>query len=241
MTPEEDLDTPAIGGRLDAPPPPPAPSLQQAVAGMQAVRTRGRFGGFAAVLGAGLVVPLALLALRPWRGDLSALPPGAVAGAAAAWLAAFATALSAALIPAPGDVLPSAGRASRVGLATIAALAAVVVLVSVEAPGVSAPSPEGAWPLALSCLRRVGVLLPIAAVYLLAGWLVLRRVLPMGARRIGIALGAAGGAMGGFALLFHCAIAGPAHVLIGHVGGVALAALAGALALPALLDDRSRR
>jgi Negative regulator of sigma F len=239
MTPK-DLDTPAIGGPLDAPPPPPAAGLLQEVGGMRAVRTRGRFGGFAAVLGVGLVAPLLLLALRPLRRDLPALPPAWVVGAAAVWLGGFAAALAAALVPARGDVLPSAGRASRVGLAVIAALAAFALVGSIEEPGVSQPTPDGAWSLAVSCVRCMGLLLPIAAIYLIGGVVVLRRVLPMGARRIGIALGAAGGAMGGAVLLFHCPIAGTAHVVLGHVGGVALAALAGLLALPALLDRSSR-
>jgi len=156
------------------------------------------------------------------------------------WLGAFVATLAAALIPARGDVLPSAGRASRVAGAALAALAAFVLAASVDAPGASAPVPGGAWPLLASCLGCMGVALPIAAICFSAGILVLRRVLPMGARRIGVALGAAGGAVGGAALLFHCPIAGTAHVVLGHVGGVALAALAGALLAPLLLERAAR-
>jgi hypothetical protein len=235
MTPK-DPDTPAIGGQLDAPAPPPAAALAQMVGGMRPVRTRRRFGAFISVLGAGVVAPLGLLVLRPWRPDLAALPPVWVAAAGAVWLAAFAASLAGALIPARGDVLPSAGRASRVALATIAGLAVFTLVGSVEAPGISAPAPAGAWPMAVSCWRCIAISLTIAAVFLLGGALALRRVLPMGAGRIGIALGAAGGAMGGFALHLHCPMAGTAHVVLAHAGAVALAALAGAIALPALLD-----
>ena len=233
-------ELPAITGKLDAPAPPPAAALLRAVGGMQGVRTRGRFGAFAAVLALGAIGPLLLLVLRPMRGDLAALLPALLLLDGALWLAACAAALAVALVPARGDVLPSAGRASRLALGIIAALALFYLLHTLDAPGVSAPAPPGGWPLLRSCLGCVGVLLPIAAIYLIAGAVALRRVLPMGAPRIGIALGAAGGAMGGLALLFHCPIASRAHLVLGHVGGVALAALAGALLLPALLARSAR-
>ena len=57
----------------------------------------------------------------------------------------------------------------------------------------------------------------------------------MGRARLGMALGAAGGAMGGFVLHFICPYAETAHVVLGHVGGTILAAAAGAALLPALL------
>jgi Negative regulator of sigma F len=229
-----------LGGTLDAPAPPPAPALLAAVGDMQPVRTRGRFTAFAAVAVAGAVAPLGLLVVRPWRADLDALPTAWVLGAAAVWFAAFAASLFAALVPARGDVLPAAGRASRVGLAALAVLAVFALVGSVQAPGVSPRVPPGAWPMMVSCVRCIAVLLPIAAVLLLAGVVALRRVLPMGARRIGVALGAAGGALGGLALHLHCPMAETAHVVMGHVGGVALAALAGGLLLPALLERPPR-
>jgi len=227
-----------IGGPLDAAPPPPAAELLAKVGGMQAVRTRGRFAALAVVGATGIVVSVALLAVMPWRRDLTALPRTWVVGAAAVWFAAFATSLVTALVPARGDVLPSAGRASRVALAAVGALAAFALLGSVEAPSVSARLPPGAGPLVVSCLRCISLLLPVALVLLIAGIVVLRRVLPMGARRIGLALGAAGGAMGGFVLHWHCPLAQTAHVVLGHVGGVVLAAAAGAILLPAVLERR---
>lgn len=225
-----------IGGRLDAPPPPPAAALLAKIGGMHAVRPRGRFAALAAVVAAGIVLPVALLVLMPWRRDLLALPRAWLLGAGAVWFAAFATPLCTALVPARGDVLPSAGRASRVALAVVSALAAFTLLGSVEAPGVSPRLPPGAGPLVMSCVRCISVLLPVAVVFLIAGIVVLRRVLPMGARRIGVALGVAGGAMGGFVLHWHCPQAQTAHVVLGHVGGVVLAMAAGAILLPALLE-----
>jgi hypothetical protein len=229
-----------IGGRLDAAPPPPAAELLAKVGAMKAVRTRGRFAALAAVGAAGIVGPIALLIVMSWRRDLPALPPAWVAGAAAVWFGVFAASLVAALVPARGDVLPSAGRASRAAVAAVAVLAAFTLFGSIEAPGVSPRVPPGAWPLVLSSLRCISVLLPVAVVFLVAGIVVLRKVLPMGARRIGVALGVAGGAMGGFVLHWHCPLAETAHVVLGHFGGVLLAAGAGALLLPALLERGPR-
>jgi hypothetical protein len=76
----------------------------------------------------------------------------------------------------------------------------------------------------------------VAAVVVLAGLLVARRVLPVGGRRLGIALGAAGGAVAGLVLHFHCPVATVAHVLLSHVGATMLAMGAGAVILSALLD-----
>ena len=239
MTPEE-LNGGALGGPIDLAPPPPAEALLHAVGTMKPVRPRGRLTGFALVLGIGVIAPLGLLLLRPRRADLASLPSAWLLGEAAVWLLAFGGALGAALIPARGDVMPSAGRAARIGIAAIALLALATLLGGAPASGPSHHAAAGAGAMLGACLGCVGVLLPIALVYLVAGVVVLRRVLPMGARRIGIALGAAGGAMGGLALQFHCPIAATDHVLLGHVGGVALAALAGALALPALLERRAR-
>lgn len=86
-----------------------------------------------------------------------------------------------------------------------------------------------------SCVHCATVVLEIAVPFLFAGVYALRRLVPDGRARIGLGLGAAGGAMGGFVLHFICGFAGTAHVLIGHVGGTILAAAAGAALLPALL------
>ena len=61
--------------------------------------------------------------------------------------------------------------------------------------------------------------LQVAAVFLVAGLLALRRLVPVGRSRAGMALGAAGGAMGGLVLAFICPFANTAHVVLAHVGG----------------------
>ena len=69
----------------------------------------------------------------------------------------------------------------------------------------------------------------VAAVFLIAGLLALRRLVPVGGSRVGMALGAAGGAMGGLLLVFICPFATATHVVGGHVVGMVLAAVVGAM------------
>jgi hypothetical protein len=219
---------------LDQPAPPPAPALMKAVAAMKPVRMRGRFGAFLIVALLGLVAPVATLLLRPLRRDLHALPRPGLVVAALAWGLSFVLTLAATLVPRRGDVLPSAGRAARVGTAALVVLALFALMATLDVPGVSV-QPAGMRALLESCVHCAGYIAKIAALFLLAGVLALRRLAPVGRSRLGMALGAAGGAMGGLVLVFLCPIGGAAHMLLGHVGGMALAAGAGALLLPGLL------
>jgi len=226
----------ALGRGLEvAGAPPPAADLLAAVGRMTPVRTRSRFGAFLTVLGTGSIGPLGSLLLRPMRADLGGLPRVWLIAGAALWLGAFVLSLASALIPRRGDVLPAAGRASRVAAAAMLVLFVFAALATADVPGVSV-MPHGAGAIFQTCLHCLKFIFPIAGVFLLVGTYVLRRSLPMGARRIGVALGAAGGAIAGLALHFQCPIAGAAHVVSAHVGGMLLAAIAGGLLLPALLD-----
>jgi hypothetical protein len=71
------------------------------------------------------------------------------------------------------------------------------------------------------------------------GALLLRGVVPVGARWTAAALGAAGGSVGGLMLHLHCAIANPVHVGLSHGGVVLVSALLAALLAPAV-TRRSR-
>jgi hypothetical protein len=216
---------------VGAPPPPPSPDLLRAIEGMKAVRTRTRFGAAAVVALVGLVGPVIALARGPLRRDLTALPVAWVVAAAAVWGAAFALSLAAALVPRRGDVLPAPSRASLVAAATMAVVGVFALVATVDVPGVSMTPADRGWTLAESCLHCIGTIAKVAAVFLIAGLLALRRLAPVGGSRIGMALGAAGGAMGGLLLVFVCPFASTAHVVGGHVAGMALAAIAGALAM----------
>jgi hypothetical protein len=213
------------------PPPPPSPDLLGTVAGMKPVRTRTRFGAFALVALIGLIWPLLALGHLPLRRDLEALPTWWVITAAILWGLSFVLSLAAALVPRRGDVLPAPGRASRIGGAALIVLFLFALAATAQAPGSSARPEDLQMSLFQSCVHCARFVFEIAAVFLLIGLVALRRLVPMGGPRIGLALGAAGGAMGGLVLHFICPIAGTTHVVLGHVGGMALAATAGALLL----------
>jgi hypothetical protein len=215
-------------------PPPPSAELLRTVAEMKPVRTRTRFGAFAVVALVGLLWPVLALARLPMRRDLAALPLWWVITAAALWGAAFVLSLAAALVPRRGDVLPAPGRASLVSGAAMALVLLFALAATAQAPGLSV-QPEGAWSLFHACVHCITFVLEISAAFLLVGLVTLRRLVPTGRPRIGMALGAAGGAMGGLVLHFICPIAGTAHVVLAHVGGMILAASAGAVLLAGVL------
>jgi hypothetical protein len=237
----KDFDDRALRDDLEVEAPPPAPALMEAVHGMKPVRPRSRYGAFLTVLLVGSIGPAALLLFRPMRRDLGGLPEAWVILGAAFWLGSLLLTLAAALIPRRGDVMPAAGRASRVGAAAMVVLFLFALLATVDVPGVSVRPADLGWSLFQSCAHCLRIVFPVAAVFLLLGAFVLRRALPMGARRIGIALGAAGGAMAGLALHFQCPIADTAHVVLAHVGGMILAAVAGALVRARRAPRGSRR
>jgi hypothetical protein len=221
-------------GKLPEPPPASA-ALLEAIGRMKPVRTRSRFGGFLIVLLLGIAWPAVILIRLPMRRDLMALPGAWVAIGAALWGVSFLLPLAIALIPRRHDVLPSVGHASRVSLLAMGVLFLFTALWTADAPGVSLRPDDTGRTLLRSAAGCAGYVLQVAAVLLVAGFFAVRRVLPMGGRRVGMALGAAGGALGGLALHFHCPIATTGHVLLSHVGAMILAAAAGALIMSGLL------
>jgi hypothetical protein len=230
------LDKLGLRVPVDAPAPPPSAALASAVASMKPVRTRSRFSAGVIVALLGIAWPAVWLTNAPIRKDLAALPLGWVVLGAALWGFSFALSLGAALVPRRGDVLPAVGVAARVGAGAMGVLLAFTALWTASVPGVSLQPADlhtttlgSSW----GCARFV---LGTAAPFLVLGFLALRKVLPLGGRAAGLALGVAGGALGGLALHFHCPVASTGHVLIGHVGAMIAASLAGALLLGALLD-----
>ena len=117
----------------------------------------------------------------------------------------------------------------------MSALFLFALAASVSVPGISLRPEDAHMTLLQSCVHCASFVLETAAPFLLVGLFALRRLVPMGRARIGLALGAAGGAVGGLVLHFICPFAGTAHVVLGHVGGTILAAAAGAALLSVLL------
>jgi hypothetical protein len=227
----KDFDERVLGAAtgVGAPPPAPSPELLRAIGDMKPVRTRTRFGAAAVVALVGLVGPAIVLMRGPLRRDLAALPVAWVVVAAVLWGAAFLASLAAALVPRRGDVLPAPSRASLWSGAAIAWVALFSLLATVGVPGVSMLPAERGWTLFDSCLHCIGTVGKVAIVFLVVGLIAVRRLVPVGGTRVGMALGAAGGAMGGLLLVFICPFAITAHVVGGHVGGMLLAAVAGAV------------
>jgi hypothetical protein len=157
---------------------------------------------------------------------------GWVVSAAVLWATAFALGLRAALVPARGEVLPAPATGSRAGLGALLALAVFAVCASVEAPGVSLHPADLHMSLMESAMHCGRTVLMLAVPSVLVGLVALRRLAPVGGARVGLALGAAGGALGGLVLHFICPMANAAHVLLGHVGGMAVATALGAILLP---------
>jgi hypothetical protein len=232
----DDFDDRVLGEATGVGARPPAPSadLLRAVDGMKPVRTRSRFGAAAVVALAGLVGPVIALVRVPFRRDWPGLPVGWVIAAVMLWGVAFAASLAAALVPRQGDVLPAPSRASRVSALAIAAVALFALFATVDVPGSSMQPAERGWSMFDSCLHCIGTIAKVAVVFLIVGFVALRRLVPVGGARVGMALGAGGGAMGGLLLVFICPFASATHVVLGHVGGVVLASIAGALLLPAV-------
>jgi len=130
-------------------------------------------------------------------------------------------------------VLEGRGQDSARDAADLTARFVVValftLLATVNVPGLSMQPAERGWTLLESCLHCIGTIAKVAIVFLIVGQMALRRLVPVGGSRVGMALGAAAGAMGGLLLVFICPFANTAHVVIGHAGGVVLAAITGAI------------
>ncbi len=231
----DELDGRLLRVAMETPPPPPSPEILKTLGTMKPVRTRSRFGAFAAALAIGAIWPAYSLSSSALRPDLGKLPPAWVAIGAALWAFAVVASLAAALVPARGDVLPAGSRASRASAIAMGLVVLFMALWTARVPGVSVRPEDIGKTLLQSCYGCGKYVLQVAAIVIVLGVLLLRRRLPVGAGRIGLAVGAAGGALGGLALHFLCPIATTPHIMLAHVGGMILSSLAGALILRGLL------
>ncbi len=214
------------------PAPPPSRLLLATVALSQPVSTRNPGRTFAGISGISLASFAALLGwglgLRP---DLGAIPTTPLLLYAATCLASFLAHLWAALVPPPGQVLPSAQLAARLPLVLSAITTPLGILLGTGAHGgLSGGHQTGFWLSALPCVSSG---LAVAAAPTLLGVCVLHRLFPRGSWRAGLAVGGASSVLAGLALELHCPRSDLLHV--GLVHGSVMVAPALILALLGLI------
>jgi hypothetical protein len=233
----EATETSSVGA--SAVPPPPSPALLEAWKATKPGRGRGRRPRrtLFVVMALALLVPLHTLSIIPLRQDLAGLPRLWLVLATIIWAGAFGLSLASALLPPPQQVLPQAARASRAALLATLGLVAFGLLFTRDAA--STLMPDMTWAaFAHYWWHCVSFGLRITAPVLIAGWLALRRLTWVGRGRLGMAIGAAGGALAGLTLHGICPFGGALHVGLAHGGGVAVGAMLGG-ALFLVLPSRS--
>jgi hypothetical protein len=206
--------------------PPPSPELLALVARGGAVRTRRPVRtlavvALASVLWAGAWL-LLVLGVRP---DVRALPIVPTVLYALVCLTGFIAQLAFALVPSPARVLPSAHESARYSLLVLAIIIPLTLLIGGLHRGPSA-SLGALWRAGLAC---AGGGLAVAALPTVLGLHALRGVVPGGAWRIALSLGAGAGILAAVTLQLHCGAGGFVHVAVAH--GFAIVAPAAVLML----------
>jgi hypothetical protein len=150
------------------------------------------------------------------RQDLGAVPVLPLALYTLACLASFGVSLGVALVPASGGVLPSGDRSAALSVVVMLVTVPLGLVVGVHAGG-EAPAlvmhGHRFWPRALACVASG---LGVALVPATLGVLALRKVIPLGAWRHALAVGAASGVLAGLTLELHCPISSVTHVGLAH-------------------------
>jgi hypothetical protein len=224
---ERDLDAILADAPLPSAPP-LGDALERELASLAPVRARNPRRDVLIVLVASLAYAGVFLAILRLRRDCRELPIAWLVAYASAWFVGFASLLWIAIVPPRGQVMPR-WRAAGVG-AAIAAVAFIVGGLFLHESGPSstyyglARIHHGHW-----CLE-IGVATAIVPAVL--GSIVLRGVLPVGARWTAAGLGAAGGSLGGLVLHLHCPIADGWHLGLVHGGVVLVSAAIAALLAP---------
>jgi hypothetical protein len=211
--------------------PPPGAELLARVQRIAPVRTRRPgLALSAAVLVSGLY-PAYLLHLYPMRKDMGALPGWWVAVAGLAWAAVFVALLARAFLPRRGDVLPDMSAAFRTTVIGTLGLMGLGLAFTIDAPCCTIV-PAARWSdFASAWWHCVSFGLRISLPTLVVGALLLRRLVWVRGVRMGMALGAAGGALAGLTLHLLCPIGGALHVGLAHGGGVVVGAVIGGIFL----------
>ncbi len=214
--------------------PPPSAALDALLAALPPVAPRRPGRQLAALTVVSLGVGVGVLAVVSLRRDLGEVPRTWIIGAALAWTIAFGAASTFALVPRRGAMLPRTSLATAAATITAAGFVLLGLLVHPSGPSTVSLGAAGFW-------RGHGCLelgLASALVPVLVGVVLLRGMLPVGARGVAAALGAAGGSIGGLVLHLHCPITDALHQGVIHGGVVVIAALLAAALAPRALELR---
>jgi len=233
-------DTPTAAGdplntrAKDPSPPAIGAQLASAIDHLSAVSPRRPKAQYAMYIGASSAMFALFIFFLRWRVDLADLPLGWVVAFAAAWFLGFASLGFFALVPKTGAVM---SRLRPLSALTLTAAAGFILgglffaeqapTSSTYAPSVRAVLGHSTWCLSVGSATALG---PIGLLLLF-----MRGSAPVGSRRTGAAIGAAGGCFSGFFLHFHCHIAEANHVGLIHGGLIGIAAVLGAVFLPRFL------
>ncbi len=172
------------------------------------------------------------------RRDLSGLNPLWLGGVFLVWITSFAASAYLGFVPAKGHIAPRSRSIWQIIAASSAVVISVGLLATQNVQGVSSTYPstlENVISHAGYCSSMgfsMGIFPGILAL------LLMRRFVPVGRISIGLSLGAAGGSLGGLALLLHCPITERFHVGIVHGTCIVTSALFVAGVSQILLRER---
>jgi hypothetical protein len=221
------------------PPPPLGDLLEQELSDLKPVATRRPWRDVGVVAVAAAVAVAVMVGALRVRRDMDAMPAIWLVAYGAAWVGSFAVGAWLVLVPRRGAVSPRWLPAAVLGaVMAVGFVGAGLIFAHTSALSfVYVPSAGNHLRYAAGCIAA-GV--ATAVLPLVAGALLLRGALPVGARAAGAGLGAACGAAGGFMLHLHCPITHAYHLGFGHGGAVVVGAVLGALVVPLFAKERTR-
>jgi hypothetical protein len=223
-----EVATPPIGKKLSA-----------EIEAMEPVSMRKPMREFLLFVGMSLPFFVVLIALVGTRRDLSSLSPLWLGSVALVWVASYLAAAYIGFVPAKGHVAPRSRTIRQIVAASAVVMMTLGIFATQTVQGVSTTYPS-----------TVGNFVSHAGGCALFGFgsgvipgvfalILMRRFVPVGRTSIGLSLGAAGGSLGGLALLLHCPIAERFHVGLVHGAAIVTAAIFVAGISQMLLRERA--
>jgi hypothetical protein len=216
-------------------PPDLGAALEAELAALTPTRPRRPARDALLIILSGLGFVGAMLAMMNVRRDILELPVSWLVVMGAAWLLGFLIPAWLAVVPARGQMIARWRAAAVAG--GISAGLFIVCGYMIQPRGASSALITGA-PLRYHGCLEVGLIAALVPVLLAS--IAVRGAFPVGSRWAAAALGAAGGALGGLMLHFHCPIADGLHVSMMHGGVVVVAALISAVVVPRATDAAFR-